>query len=149
MSDAYPLWWDSTLTIYNRFISTLTYETTWFRHVINDCFWKNTYDEIRLGANVILSNIVICRIPQSDEYMELSKWQELPNDEKREYFTLGQGHIIVKGEVTDEIDEYIKGRHSTDLLDKYTKGQGCMEIDNFVINIGGGRNNPHYFVKGQ
>ena len=153
MSDAYPLWWDTTLTIYNRYIDDITYETFWYKHYIDNCFWKNTYDEVRIGTTVLLSNVNICRIPQSDNFMEYGKWRELSKADKPNYFTLCQGHIIVKGEAEETIDEiYPDGRNvirSTELIKRYTLTDGCMEIDNFVINIGGGRNNPHYFVKGQ
>lgn len=67
--------------------------------------------------------------------------------DKSAYFTVGLGDIIVKGEVADSIDEYVSGKRSSDLLQKY-KMQGCIEVQKVAINTGGGRNSPHYYVEG-
>jgi hypothetical protein len=65
-----------------------------------------------------------------------------------DFFTLGTGDIIVKGEVDDEIDEYTSKKRSTDLVAKYKALQGCMQIEEVAINVGAGRCNEHYYVKG-
>ena len=65
-----------------------------------------------------------------------------------QFFTISPDDIIVKGEVDDEIDEYVKGHRSTDLLEKYKRLQGCMEVQQIALNVNGGRNEPHYYVKG-
>ena len=75
-------------------------------------------------------------------------WAQQPNDIMMNYFTLGVGDIIVKDEVDDVIDEYIKGKRSSDLLKKYRALQGCLQIEEFADNTGGGRGNEHYFVRG-
>jgi hypothetical protein len=78
-------------------------------------------------------------------------WEQLPADNKSNYFTLGIEDIIIPGTVTDVIDEYNTGTgiKSTDLLSKYSRLQGCMKIDLVVENIGTARNNPHYLVTGE
>lgn len=148
MSD-YPIWWDTTITIYNKYEDSQTHVVLWFRHVLRNCFWKYTGDKVSVGTVVLDTKSVVCRIPKDAQFLEKYEWQRLPNDQMADYFTIGLGDIIVKGEVTDEIDEYTAGNRSSDLLEKYKNLQGCMEIEDFSINTGLGRNNEHYLTRGK
>ena len=145
----YPIWWDTTVTVYNRYEDSQTQIVTWFRTVVPGCFWKYAGDKVAVGTVVLDTKSVLCRIRKSQQFMEKYQWQQLPNDEMSDYFTIGLGDIMVKGEVLDEIDEYTSGRRSTDLLEKYRNLQGCMEVEDFSINTGIGRNNEHYLVRGK
>lgn len=145
----YPLWWDSTITVYNKFEDSQTHIIRWFRTVVTDCFWKYSGSRVSVGDVTLDSKSVLCRIPKSENFMDKGSWIALPNDLMSGYFTLGQGDIIVHGEVTDEIDEYTSGSRSTDLLEKYRSLQGCMEVEEFAVNTGIGRNNEHYFARGR
>lgn len=147
MSD-YPIWWDTTLTVYNKFEDPQTQVISWYRTVIDNCFWKYTGDKINIGETVLETNNIICRIPENDLFIEKYEWVQLPNDKMSQYFTLGAGDIIIKGEVDDVVNEYSSGHRSSDLVAKYKNLQGCMEVQQITLNIGVGRNNPHYFVKG-
>lgn len=144
----YPIWWDTTITIYNKYEDAQTQLVRWYRSVVSSCFWKYTGDKITIGQTVLETDNIICRIPKSDKFLEKYQWIAQPNDKMAEYFTLGAGDIIVKGEVDDDIDEYTSGSRSSDLVSKYKALQGCMEIQEVAINTGIGRNNEHYFVKG-
>ena len=151
----YPVWWDTDLTIYNKHENPETGIITWYRRTLSKCFWKYTGNKIAFSnyysANnsmVLETNDTICRIPKNKKYRESYKWINTPNDLKGNYFTLKLGDIIVKGKVTDEINEYQAGYRSTDLLAKYKALQGCIEITQFAENIGKGRVNEHYYVKG-
>ena len=145
----YPMWWDSTITIYNKYEDAQTRIVHWYRTVLHDCFWKYSGDKVSVGTVVLDTKSIICRIPQDSRFLERYQWVSVPNDQMSEYFTLGQGDIIVKGEVLDEIDEYVSGQRSSDFLAKYKNLQGCMEIEEYAINIGAGRNNPHYYARGR
>ena len=144
----YPIWWDSTLTVYNKYEDKQTNIVKWYRKVVTNCFWKNTGNKISIGDTVLETNDIIIRVPKADNFLEKYLWVQKPNDEMKNYFTLGNGDIIVKGEVTDEIDEYKPGHRSTDLIKKYKDMQGCLEVQEVGINTGIGRCCPHYFVKG-
>lgn len=144
----YAPWWETTITIFNRFKDPQTDVVTWYKHIVKGAFWKNTRNKITISDVTIDSNTIICRIREDSDFKESYQWIELPNDEKSGFFTLKQGDIIVKGEVEDIIDEYIKGRRSSDLLTKYKTLQGCMEIESVGINTGTLRNEPHYYVSG-
>ena len=148
MSNHYPAWWDTTITVYNRHENPETGIVTWYHTVIPNCFWKYVGDKITVGETVLETNNIICRIPKDDKYLDKYEWNNLPNDEMGNYFTLGQGDIIVKGEVVDVINEYQSGQRSTDLLQKYKNLQGCMEVQELAVNVGAGRCNEHYYVKG-
>lgn len=145
----FPVWWDTTVTIYNKFVDPQTQVITWFRHVVSDCFWRLEGSTVRVGDVTLDSKAVICRIPKDDAFLEKQEWLKLPNDEMDDYFTLGQGDIIVKGECEEEIDENTKGYRSNDLLSKYREYQAVLEITDFVNDTGIGRNNEHYFVRGK
>ena len=144
----YPIWWDSTITIYNRYENTQTGIITWYKTFISNCFWKNTGNKVRVGQVELESDNIICRIPESDSYMPKYEWDLLPNDRKGGYFTIAQGDIIVNGQVEDNIDEYTSGHRSSDILEKY-KYLGIMQIENTGINVGMGRGLPHYFASGK
>ena len=144
----YPIWWDTTVTIYNRYKDPQTDVVRWFRHTVTNCFWKDTGNKVSVGDTVLETNDIICRIPEDPKFLEPYAWAQLPNDKMSEHFTCGADDIIVKGEITDEIDEYVRGKHSSDLLTKYKGLQGCMTVERMSINIGPGRVCPHYYVKG-
>lgn len=144
----YPVWWETTITIYNKYEDPQTQEITWFRHVVNDAFLKDVSDKIEISNATLETNKLICRIRENATFMEKYLWIQLSNSEKANFFTLGQGDIIVKYAVDDTIDEYTEGQRSTDILAKYKALQGCMEVDKVSVNVGAGRCNPHYRVEG-
>lgn len=144
----YPQWWDSTLTIYNKYINQETQVVEWYKTVVYNCFWKYAGNKISIGETVLETNDIVARIPKSGNYVEPYEWVDLPVTDKEDYFTLGVGDIIVKGEIEEEINEYIKGKRSSDFISKYKSLQGCMEIQRVAINVGVGRCNEHYYVKG-
>lgn len=144
----YPVWWDTTITIYNRYEDPQTQLVKWYRTTVTNCFWKHDKTKIVVGKSVIESDSTICRIPENPDFLEKYQWVELPNDMMASKFTLGIGDIVVRGLVNDNIDEYTNGHRATDFLTKYQSLQGCIKIDEISINTGIGRNNPHYFIRG-
>ena len=144
----YPIWWDETVTLYNKYTDPITKIVTWYKTVLTDCFWKNSNNRITVGEVELQSNDIVCRIPQDENYKPKKDWIELPNDEMGGYFTLGKGDILIQGEVDDIINEQQKGHRSTDIISKYKELQGCIYIKNWSENTGKGRVNPHYFITG-
>lgn len=147
-------WWDKTITIYNRYVDPTTQRISWYRTVVKNCFWKavnNTYVIGRSGissAGITLdTKDIICRIPENKKFVEKREWKEL--SDKSSKFTLANGDIIILGEVTDVIDEYTKGQHSTDLLARYKEYDACLEIDTYVNNVQTGVDLAHYKVTGK
>lgn len=148
MSNYYPSWWNTTITIYNRYTDSQTQVVTWYRHVVEGTFWKYAGNKVVVGNTILETKDIICRIRKDEAFREKHEWITIPNDEMSKYFTLAQGDIIVKGEVDDEINEYASGKRSSDLKKKYKALQGCLEIQEWANNTGGGRGNEHYYVKG-
>lgn len=150
MKNIYPPWWDTTVTIYNRYEDPQTKVITWFKNTVNGCFWKYQHDKLTIGQTVLESNKTICRIRKDERFLEAYAYRDLVSTEKSKYFTLAKGDILIKGDVSDTIDEYIKGHYSTDLIKKYKALQGCIEIDHVSINSNGGRTgmSEHYLVEG-
>lgn len=145
----FPLWWETTITVYNKYVDTATNVITWYKRVITDCFWKLVGAEVRIGDTLLDSKSIICRIPKDQAFMEKQEWIKLPTAELSDYFTLAQGDIIVKGSCDFVIDEYTKGQRSSDLLGQYSQYQACMEITEWSNNTGAGRNNEHYLARGK
>lgn len=150
----YGPWWNTTVTIFNRYEDPQTQLVRWYKHVVPDCFWKYSGEKMVISNSassksvVLETDTIICRIRVNNKFMEKYQWIQLPNDKMGNYFTLGIGDIIVKGEVSDEINEYTAGTRSSDLKKKYKDLQGCLEIQTFSINTGGNRGNEHYYVRG-
>lgn len=144
----YPIWWDSTVTVYNRYEDEQTHLISWFSTVLTGCFVKNVGERVLINDVSVDTNNIICRIPKKDNYKAPHLWFNLPNDEKADYFTLRQGDIIVFGEVDDTINEYISGQRSSDLLAKYKALQGCLTVQEVADNTGTGRGEEHYRVNG-
>ena len=149
MNEIYPEWWDTTITVYNKFQDPQTQVVIWYRTVVTGAFWKDIGEKITVGRTVLETNDIICRVRKDSRFLEKYQWLQKPNDEMSNYFTLAKGDIIVKGEVTDGIDEYVtSGIRSTALISKYKQLQGCMTIEEIALNVGPGRCNEHYLVKG-
>lgn len=148
MNELYPEWWDTTITVYNKFTDPQTKIVRWYKTVVEGVFWKYVGDKINIGRTVLETNNTICRIKKDSRFLEKHLWLQQPNDRMSDYFTLGVGDILVKGEVDDEIDEYQAGKRSNDLLAKYKELQGCISIQEVAINVGNGRALEHYYVKG-
>lgn len=148
MNNIYPPWWETTITLYNRYEDPQTHVVRWFRHVINGTFWKYTGNKVVVNKVTLETDDTTCRIRKDDKFLERHLWLSKPNDEMGNYFTLGVGDIIVKGEVSDIIDEYTSGLRSNDLEKKYKNLQGCIRVKEVAINTGSSRCSEHYFVKG-
>lgn len=145
----FPIWWETTVTIYNKFTDGNTQLVSWYKTVVSDCFWSLQGTRITMNDVVLDSKSVSCRIPKDAKFLEKKDWNALSADQKANYFTIGQGDIIVKGSVEDVIDEYQQGHRSTDLLSKYREFQQCMQIEEYSNNTGAGRNNEHYMARGK
>ena len=145
----YPSWWNETITVYNKYTDPVTNLITWYRHVVTGAFWKNIGNKVTIDKTVIETDTIICRMRKDDTFLPKYEWIALPNDTMSDYYTLGRGDILVRGEVDDEVQEYTNGHKSTDLVHKYKDLQGCMTIDEVTINIEGGRGNEHYLARGK
>ena len=146
----YPEWWNTTVTIFNQHTDATTEVISWYRTVVTDCFWKYSGERVLINGVELNTSTVICRIPENENYLSKYLWEQLPNDSKSAHFTVGRDDIIIPGDVDETIDEYSRGLgiKSTELLSKYAQLQGCMKVNTVVENVGGGRNNPHYYIAG-
>lgn len=144
----YPTWWDATVTVYSKHTNPATSIVSWHKATIPNCFWKRVGSKTAVGGVQIDTESVTCRIPQNPHFIEPFNWIDMSESELDGKFTLQQGDIIIKGDCNFEINEYAAGQRSTDLIAKYRKIQGCMEIKDVAINTMTGMMNPHYNVRG-
>lgn len=143
MSNDYPNWWDTTVTLYNKYEDS-DGEITWYRTVLKGCFWKYVTDYARVDNITQMTKVLLCRVRKSEEFLECYEWQN--EDDKTAYFTFNEGDILVEGEVEDVINEYTAGERASDLLKKYKNR--CVEITEYKNNTGIYRVNEHYLVRG-
>lgn len=144
----YPTWWDTTITVYSKCTDATTSIVSWSKFIIPNCFWKRVGSKTAVNGIQIDTESITCRIPKSSNFIEPFKWVDMPTARLRGKFTLQQGDIIIQGKCNFEIDEYKAGQRSTDLIAKYRKVHGCMEIKDVAINTMTGMLNPHYHVRG-
>lgn len=144
----YPTWWDTTVTVYSKHTDAATSIVTWHRVTIDNCFWKQVGSKTTVKDIQIDTESITCRIPKNSNFVEPFNWIDMADSELNDMFTLQQGDIIIKGECDFEINEYKAGQRSTDLIAKYRKIQGCMEIKDVALNTMTGMLNPHYNVRG-
>ena len=144
----YPTWWDATVTVYSKHTNVATSLVKWHKVTIPNCFWKQVGSKTTVKDIQIDTESITCRIPKHAQFIEPFEWIDKSYDELAGKFTLQQGDIIIKGDCNFEIDEYKAGNRSTDLIAKYRKIQGCMEIKDVAINTMTGMLNPHYNVRG-
>lgn len=142
----YPKWWDATITLYNKYINPDTKEISWYRHILENCFWKDTNNREIIQDMVLETNYIICRIPKNDLYLPRYEWVNL--EDKSQNFTFGVGDILVDGSIEEDIDEYSKDMRSSDFLKRHKDIYGCMTIQRFQDDTGSIRNNPHYYIRG-
>lgn len=137
-----PKHWNKVVTIYNKYEDgdgLLHY----YRRVLNNCFWKETNNKVTVSNVTLQSNNHIIRIPQSKDYMSPLEWQGLAD--KSNAFTLQTGDIVIKGDVSFEINELEDGHRLNDFLAQYKQGIATI----VSINDNTDLPNAHYFVKGE
>ena len=138
------IYWDKTITVYNRFEDVITGYVSWYKHVLTNCFVKHTNNVITIGSEKLQTDDNIVRIPYNPTYLTPYEW--LQSDDKANSLTLQAGDIIICGSVDDEINEYIGGQRSNDIIDKY-KALGVMKIKS--VNENTSLPNKHYLVMGE
>lgn len=144
----YPSWWDDTITLYNKYTDPITKKVKWYRHVIEGCYYNHTVEKITVGKTTIDANISLCRIRVSEDFIDKKSWMKLDDAERMEKFTLSGGDIIVADGIETEVDEYVNGQRSSDLVKENKEWPGCFTIESVNINVGGRRGNEHYHVRG-
>lgn len=145
MSNKYPVWWDKTITIFNKIVAS-DGKVSWQSTVIENCFWKYINSTKYVDNVKMQTKEVICRIPEQDNYVPYLTWKDLAD--KTGSFTLRNGDFVVYGEVTDTIDEYTKGQRATDVLNKYREVNLAFQIDVFTDNTGDVLCAEHYRLGG-
>lgn len=140
------MFWNKTITLYNKYEDEQTGLIRWYRHKINNCFYKVTNNKVNIGNVQLQTNDNIIRIPEQRDYLPPYKWVELPNDKKGEKLTLQTGDLIFLGDIEENIDELTSGKRSSDIISKY-KTVGSVFITS--VNINDFVPGAHYFVRGE
>lgn len=145
--NVYGDWWDKTITLFNKVVDN-NGKIKWYSHIIPECFYKHTVEKITTGGTTISSDVSICRIKVNANFVPKREYDTLSEEEKQTCFTLTGGDIVVPEGIDFELNEYSAGHRSSDLMKQYKAYPGCFTIESVSINVGGGRGNEHYKVKG-
>lgn len=137
-----------TVTIYNRhqYTDAQTGKTKikWFRTVLHNCYYSTKRIEVLNGNILSQADSYSVRIPENKKYRDTAAWKNMPLDLINKYFTISTGDVIVKGEISDDIED-TAGKRITDLIEKYKPN--CFTVktfsDNTKIKFG-----AHYAVGG-
>ena len=65
----FPVWWDTSITLYNKYEDNRG-EVTWYRRVIEGCFWKYVGDQVRVADRLLSTEDTVVRIPESSPYFK-------------------------------------------------------------------------------
>jgi hypothetical protein len=135
-----------TITLYNRRetkdAQTQRATVSWVRTVLTGCSWARRMERVRDGPTVVMTEILVCKIPESDAYRDPAAWDALTSTTG--YFTLAPGDIIVKGISTDVIGSTLT---PAALVDKHKRG-GVMTVASATNNARPGSLLGHYLAKG-
>lgn len=145
----YPKWWNTTITLYNKLTNNELKKVVWYRYVLENCFYKHDMESIIINNTKIVSDVSICRVPVNEYFIGKREWLKLDEEDRHTFFTLSPGDIIVAEEIEFDIDERIQGKRSSDLVKQYSDWPGCFTIETVNINVGGGRGNEHYHIRGK
>ena len=139
------MFWNRTITLYNKHEDEQTGLIRWYRHSLNDCFYKTTNNTVNVGGVQLQTDDNIIRIPKQPNYLSPEDWKNIPNDKKGEHITLRSGDLILLGEVLEEIDEYTQGKRSTDIIKKHS-ALGSVFIKS--VNVNDFIPPAHYLIRG-
>lgn len=125
---SYPSWWDTKVTLYHKTENSITHVVTWSKTTYSNCFWHTITRKTLVDNSVLDIKRAVVRIPGSS-------------------FDINDGDIIVKGDVSDIINEYASGQRSTDLINKYKASKSCIIVSDFRLNTMTGFSTPHCYVE--
>lgn len=97
---------NTNITIYNKFYNVMEDMEQYQRTVIEKVDWQNKIIATEGNKGVTLSDSTLIFIDKLPNYISPKKFLKLSNDERKGYFTLTPGDIVVK----DEIDFELTGR---------------------------------------
>ncbi len=139
-------YWNKTITLYNRYEDDHSGIVKWYRHILSDCFVKQTNNKVSVGGVQLTTNDNIIRIPEQSSFLFPAQWRDLSDVEKKRCLTLQAGDLIFLGAVEEDIDELTTGQRANDLIVKYSV-LGSVYVK--AVNINDQLPNSHYYVRGE
>ena len=95
-----------TLTLYNclKAVHNPFKKDIWQKRILHNCFYKAVTAHTENNAQAGVSNTYVVRIPESEFYLPYREWSKLQDEERKHFFTLSIGDIIIYGECEEEIN---------------------------------------------
>jgi hypothetical protein len=114
-----------TITLYNHYTDNSDKpKHKWGRIVLKNCYFGKVTGKNSTNLALTDADAYVCRIPKSPFYVEL--YQGNINT-----FSLAEGDVIVKGEVSDEISD-TAGNRPADIIKRYSGN--AFQVKNVSIN---------------
>ena len=95
-----------TITVYNNYTDPTTKYKVYLPTVIKNVSWFGEVQVLVSSDGLLSADMYTIRIPINADfgnktYLNPKAFEDIPNDEMSNYWTLSQGDIIVKGEISD------------------------------------------------
>ena len=109
-----------TLTLYNclKAVHNPFKKDIWQKRILRNCFYKAVTAHTENNAQAGVSNTYVVRIPESEFYLPYREWSKLQDEERKHFFTLSIGDIIIYGECEEEINSD-PGQPAAQVMNRY------------------------------
>ena len=57
----YAVWWDDTVTVYNKYEDAQTHLITWYKIVLTGCFYKSVGENVKVNNIELDTDSILCR----------------------------------------------------------------------------------------
>jgi hypothetical protein len=129
---------NTSMTIYNRYVDPITRLDKWQRHNLNFVYWDAS-SGVSISKGMSQNSNVDVYIPTNMNYMTYYTYPINFKLNPVGYWTIQNGDIIVKGNITDEITK------ASDLERKYNN---VYTVQNVTENFYGSPNMQHVYIRG-
>lgn len=99
------------ITVYNKFYNDIEDIEQYQKTIIEDVDWQNKIIATEGNKGITLSDSTLIFIDKLPNYISSKRFLKLSDQERKKYFTLTPGDIIVK----DEIDFELTGRKGSNV----------------------------------
>lgn len=98
--------YNQTITIYNclKARDSTEGQDIWQRTIIENCFYKAHTSEVQNVTDISKANTYTVRIPKHEKYLPYGEWRILSSEQRKEFFTVSKGDMVIKGNCQEEIE---------------------------------------------
>lgn len=121
---------NSNITVYNKFYRDIEDIEQYKKTVIEDVDWQNRIIATEGNKGVTLSDSTLIFIDKLPNYISPKRFLKLSDSERKKYFTLAPGDIVVKDKIEFELTGR-KGNNLATLENEYDDVVKIVSISKF------------------